>query len=122
MLEFIRKQTVALAIKANPSQGQEIAKSTSETMNKVILSHLDEMINNAAISYANTYSIDELKQIIAFYKSPIGQKMVDSTPRVMQQMMALNTPIVMQSNRELRQMLDAYLRQRGLNVPQATGR
>lgn len=44
---------------------------------------VDEMLAEMAPLYAETYTVDELRQLAAFYASPLGQKMLASTPKLM---------------------------------------
>ena len=39
--------------------------------------------------YARHWSLEDLKGMVAFYKTPLGQRMVQETPKVMQESMAL---------------------------------
>lgn len=44
-----------------------------------------EIVDMLATAYANHFSEDELKQALAFYKSPVGQKLVSDRPAIVQQ-------------------------------------
>lgn len=46
---------------------------------------IDQLLGDIVPIYAKYYSSDELKQIISFYESPAGQKIIHSTPQVMQE-------------------------------------
>jgi hypothetical protein len=37
--------------------------------------------------YASTYTVDEIRQLTAFYDSPLGQKMVAKSPELMDRSM-----------------------------------
>ena len=61
--------------------------------------------------YASTYTEEELDGIVAFYKSPIGQKMIEKTP----ELMAKSTQITQQKMSELQpqltQMVQDFMKQ-----------
>jgi hypothetical protein len=38
--------------------------------------------------------VDEIHQMSAFYQSPVGQKMLATTPKLMSEMMAINNRVV----------------------------
>lgn len=40
--------------------------------------------------YMSVYTKEEIQQLIAFYQSPIGQKMIEKTPLLIQQSMIVN--------------------------------
>jgi len=47
---------------------------------------LNELINNAYYpAFSKHFTIAEIKELIAFYESPIGQKFISTTPTVMQE-------------------------------------
>lgn len=45
----------------------------------------NEIIDILAAAYADRFTQDELKQALAFYKSPVGQKLVADRPAIVQQ-------------------------------------
>lgn len=49
---------------------------------------MDELIDLVAPIYAKYYTDDELVQLIAFYKSPLGQKLTDKLPAITQESFA----------------------------------
>lgn len=55
----------------------------------------DEIEAMAAASYAKHYSVDEIKQLTAFYKSPVGLKMLSVTPQIAQESMLSMQKILM---------------------------
>jgi hypothetical protein len=44
----------------------------------------DDLLNDIARTYAETFSEDELKQIAAFYQSAVGKKLTQATPKVLE--------------------------------------
>lgn len=58
------------------------AKAKYQAMFKV-----DEIISRLLPVYARHYTTQELKEIIMFYKSPVGQKHIQTTPEVMKETM-----------------------------------
>ncbi len=45
----------------------------------------EELVNMLAPIYAKHYTESDLKELIAFYKSPIGQKLVEKLPLISQE-------------------------------------
>jgi len=56
---------------------------------------VDEMVAEMVPLYANTYTVDEIRQLSAFYQSPLGQKMLASMPKLMAQSMEISNRIMM---------------------------
>ena len=48
-----------------------------------------ELLDRAARIYATHFSESELKQLLSFYQSPLGQKVIDEEPRALDESMAM---------------------------------
>jgi hypothetical protein len=48
-----------------------------------------ELMNQVATLYASRFTEQELKDVVAFYKTPLGKKMTEEEPRVIDQSMSL---------------------------------
>jgi hypothetical protein len=55
---------------------------------------LDEIIAEMVPLYANTYSVAEIRQLAAFYQSPVGQKMLASMPKLMSEGLVISNRII----------------------------
>jgi len=55
---------------------------------------IDEILAETVPIYARTFSADELKQMTAFYRTPVGAKMLASTPQLMAQGMQVGQQVV----------------------------
>jgi hypothetical protein len=56
---------------------------------------VDDMIAEIIPLYAETYTVAELRQLTAFYTSPLGQKMLANTPKLMARSMELGNRVMM---------------------------
>jgi hypothetical protein len=56
--------------------------------------------------YQKAFTEDEFKQIVAFYKTPVGQKTLQELPKLMEQGAQLGAQRVQQHLPELRQMIE----------------
>ncbi|NVD73101.1 DUF2059 domain-containing protein [Duganella sp. BJB1802] len=94
------------AIKGNPKttpeqKAAEMAKMEAElpavvsTLQGVITDPgmIEEIMTETVPLYARTYSADELKQITAFYRTPIGAKMLATMPKLMAEAMQIGQQI-----------------------------
>ena len=56
---------------------------------------IDEILAESVPLYARTYSADELKQIAAFYRTPVGAKMLLTMPKLTAESMQIGQAIAM---------------------------
>lgn len=56
---------------------------------------LDDMVKEMVPVYAETYSLEEIQQLTAFYASPIGQKMLAKMPQLMSRSMEIGNRVMM---------------------------
>jgi hypothetical protein len=71
------------------------------------------MVDGIATVYANNFTVQELREIEAFYRQPIGQKLLEKTPAVSQQALAVGQEIGRKASEDLRRRLTEALRQKG---------
>ena len=55
---------------------------------------MEELLDAMVPLYASTYTLEEVRQMNAFYQSPVGQKMLATTPKLMGESMALSNQIM----------------------------
>lgn len=63
---------------------------------------IDEMLTELIPVYASIYTLDEIRQLSAFYQSPLGQKMLVSTPRLVPEVMQISSRVLMPRIQKLR--------------------
>jgi len=56
---------------------------------------VDEMLAEMVPLYAETYTLDEIHQLSAFYASPLGQKMLANMPTLMSRSMEITNRLMM---------------------------
>jgi uncharacterized protein len=74
--------------KQAPAKGREIDEVMGLMASKFNARKMD-MLDMVAPLYAEKFTIAELRDIGAFYKTPIGQKMINTQPEIMQRSMQL---------------------------------
>ncbi|MEM8901210.1 MAG: DUF2059 domain-containing protein [Bacteroidota bacterium] len=52
-------------------------------------SSMDDLVDRFLPIYKNHLSLEELQGIIEFYKTPVGKKLIEKTPLIMQESMEL---------------------------------
>lgn len=104
--QMMRAQVTAV-INADPTASDEKKKAALEKIEQVLPGAADavnrmfrdpalieEMMAEIGPLYARNYSVAELKQLSAFYRTPLGQKMLALSPRLAAESMAVGQKIV----------------------------
>jgi hypothetical protein len=86
-----------------------MASMTSDTY----APYYNAMVDSIATVYANTFSLDELRQIEAFYRQPVGQKFLEKSPAILQQSVQIGQETGRKATEDLRASLTQLLRQKG---------
>jgi uncharacterized protein len=73
----------------------------------------NEMIEAAATIYASNFTLDELRQIDAFYRLPAGQKLLEKSPGLTQQVAQIGQDVSKRAAEALQLRLTEALRQKG---------
>jgi hypothetical protein len=73
----------------------------------------NEMVEDAASAYATSFSVDEIRQIDAFYRLPVGQKLLEKSPGIAQQAAQVGQEVSQKAAEALRLRLTDALRQKG---------
>jgi hypothetical protein len=79
-------------------------------------SRMGELADSMAAIYAFNFSSDELRQLTAFYRSPVGQKFVAKLPAITQQSLAIGQKFGQDLAGDLRQRMIEQLRKKGHNI------
>ena len=76
------EQTKASLIQTNPQLAKDL-NDVSQALRTEYGPRSAELVNEAAKQYAQRFSEAELKDLVTFFKSPIGQKMLNQEPQVL---------------------------------------
>lgn len=94
-----------------PAEKQKIVEEYSERLDQLLAQNLKwqdiqtELVN----SYTQFFTEQELTEIANFYKSPLGQKMIDTMPKLMQQAALLGQQQVRQTLPEIQGLTQEML-------------
>ncbi len=108
---------VLQGIKPAVVQGRPNVEKDFDTILPVILDgarqRVDRLADILADIYARNFSVDEIHDLIAFYQTPTGQKLLQRQPVVARESMAAGQQWGRQLVDELRQQINDELRKRG---------
>ncbi len=77
---------------------------------------LGELVEQMAALYGRNFTADEMREITAFYRSPVGQKVLDKMPAVMQESMSLGQAFGKIVGSEMQNQTIEALRNKGYEV------
>jgi hypothetical protein len=75
--------------------------------------YYNEMLDQAAAVYAGQFTVDEMRQLDAFFKQPAGQKLLEKWPAIAQQTAQIGQDVSRKAVEELRLRFIEALRQKG---------
>ena len=82
--EQMMQQMIGSMLPAMQQQGAQFPPDAAEKMQKALREVLtyDELLNWTADVYATRFSVVEMKQLIVFYKTPVGKKLARLLPEL----------------------------------------
>jgi uncharacterized protein len=108
------------ALKPAMVQGRpEVARDFDALMPMMIqamTSRVDEMLDKIAGVYARKFTPEEMREMIAFYRAPVGQKVVQELPNIMRESMTIGQQWGQQLGSELHERMLEELRKKGHNI------
>jgi uncharacterized protein len=108
---------VLQAMKPVVAQGRPEVERDLETLSPVLLdgmmASVGQLADQMAELYARNFTVAELNGLTAFYRSPIGQKLLEKTPGITQQTLALGQAWGRQVATDLQGRMTEELRKRG---------
>jgi hypothetical protein len=75
--------------------------------------YYNEMLEQAATVYASNFTIEEMRQMEAFFRQPAGQKLIEKRPAIVRQTAQIGEDVSRKAAEELRLRLTDALRQKG---------
>ncbi|MCP3463698.1 DUF2059 domain-containing protein [Bradyrhizobium sp. CCGUVB23] len=87
--------------------------AVTATSSDIYAPFVDQMIDQIAAVYATTFTVDELRQIEAFYAQPAGRKLLEKSDALTQASALIAQDVTRKAADELKQRLTEALRQKG---------
>jgi hypothetical protein len=82
----------------------------------IVDARMGEFVDSIATLYASHFNADELSQLTAFYRGPVGQKFLQIMPRIMQDSMAIGQKFGESIALDTRNRMIEELRKRGHKI------
>jgi uncharacterized protein len=115
LLPLILKSLKPAMVKGRPEVERDFDAMTP-TMFEAAAPFYGAMADAIAVLYANNFTLDELREMQAFYSKPIGQKMLEKTPSIAQQTLAIGESIAQKMGEHIRDRLLEGLRKKGHKI------
>ncbi len=100
-------QTVKATVDAQTTQNPEMA-AYEDIFTEFFTKYMgwDNMKDDIAKIYATNFSAQEIQEMIAFYKTPVGQKTIKLLPKLSREGVVLGQKKLMENQAELKQMIE----------------
>jgi uncharacterized protein len=112
--------TIVKGLKPAIVQGRDNVERDFDAVTPVLLDgfqgRLGDLSEAVAIIYANNFSADDLRGLIAFYKTPLGQRFLQKSAPIAQQSMLTGQRFGQSVAADLRQRIIDELRKKGHNL------
>ena len=117
ILDRIAPTLTMLVQQANPGKEAAVAEVINQFIMPKMKEHLPEMIHEGAVVYAKHFTADELGQLVQFYQTPVGQKLVHEQPIMAEELSKIGTVWAQAvATQAIREYSDEF-RKRGLQTP-----
>jgi hypothetical protein len=117
VITFISNQMSQQLKAANPNKTSEIDDFVKKDFIPALIEKVPEMTEAVTKIYAINFTKADLQQIIDFYSSEIGRKVIAKMPEVMQQGMQLGSAWGQRIKPEIMSRFNERLKKQGLKVP-----
>jgi hypothetical protein len=77
---------------------------------------VNEIVDQITALYARTFTVDELREVTAFYRGPTGQKFLEKVPAITQESMAIGQKFGQSVATEMQSRIIEELRKRGHKI------
>jgi hypothetical protein len=101
-------------------QGRPEVERDYDKIMPLVIEAFNERIERILVAiaeiYARNFTIDEMRQVSAFYRTPIGQKLLEKTAVIAQQSMVVGNKFGQEIAQDLQTRMMEELRKRGHNI------
>lgn len=119
MAELVEAQIAALLRDANPGQDDKVDDAVKDLIRPALKRRMPDYLDKAAEIYAGHFTRNELEQLVAFYKSPLGQKLMREQDKLVPAMTAMAKKWVNGVGNAVLKEAAADFAKRGLKAPGA---
>jgi len=111
------KSLASIIEDANPGKAKEIDEVLDGLLAPVFRKEVAETLQVTSQTYVDNFTLNELKQILAFYQSDVGKKLIERQPAIMQKQGEIGQARGLAVYASIREDLLKALRKKGLQTP-----
>jgi hypothetical protein len=109
---IIVQQLKPIVTKSNPAVERDF-DALAPAMTGLLNERMSELTSAIAAVYARNFSVDEMRQLAAFFRTPVGVKYLEKAPVLVQESMQIGNQFGQQTAGELERRVKEELRKRG---------
>ena len=117
MAESMSQQMATILRKTNPKESAIIDELLRTEFRPVLESEMPAIMGEIASLYALHFTADELREMLAFYRTPVGKKAVEKMPAILQQSMVMGQVWGQRVGQKAWEQFRAKAKEKGLQVP-----
>ena len=114
-LADVARRTLQQVLKLNPTLGGQATQAVTEVVNEY-KQRRGELLDQIARVYAQHFTADELKELVAFYSTPTGQKLATSNFEINQELGKLMQLYTLNIGTEFYAKVRANLKAKGVQM------
>ena len=99
-----------------PNISDSVVAELRRELERIQLDYISAVMADAPVIYARHFSAAELRELLAFYHTPVGEKSLRELPQIGAEAMALIMPRLPQVRTQTMEAFTKILRQRGLEI------
>jgi len=116
MLDLLVPTMVTRMKQRAPNLTDDQVKIISDSLIEEMKASMPKMLTIQARVYAEHYTLDELKQLEAFYQTPLGQKVIAETPKIATEVLPLGMAWGREAGQQAMENVIAKLRTQGMKI------
>jgi uncharacterized protein len=105
-------RTTGILMQTNPTLYKDLDEVATR-LRKEYAPRVSELLNEVARLYASRFSETELRDVLAFYKSPVGQKIIVQEPAILDQSITFSDGWASRFSEEVIAKIRAEMRRKG---------
>jgi hypothetical protein len=117
MVGAISGSVAQLILSANPGREEQIGPVVDAYFTPLLREHFSELSDVPATAFAKAFSADELDQLLAFYRSPLGKKYLEAQAKSQTDMMTQGPTITRKLLDQAMKKMGPELGRLGMKVP-----
>ena len=114
---LLRPTSGVVRVGGYPAASPEARKGFRADYLRIVTERTDELVAETPAIYARYFSAEELKALVAFYRSPVGRKSLAVMPAIVGDMVRITTERLPLVTAEITEAFRRKMRAKGVEIP-----